>query len=192
MAGIETPRFPDSISVGSKFGPGYSTSAVENTGGFEMVNRNWTFPKHQGDVSFGVVSPETLDQLLAFFHEVAGRFKPFRFKNFNDFSASGSEGVVVAIDASNWQMYKKYTFGSITPQRKISKPLASGITIAGGGSYSYDPTTGVINKTGGADPTGWTGEFDFWVRFDDDVMMPQWISFELYDWSPVPIIEVKL
>jgi hypothetical protein len=41
MPFIESPRFPESIGAGSKFGPGYSTSIARNLGGFEMNNQNW-------------------------------------------------------------------------------------------------------------------------------------------------------
>ena len=191
MAFIETPRFPESIGAGSKFGPGYSTSIARNLGGYEVNNQNWSMPLYEGDVIHGVRNQAELDDLLAFFHGVAGMHNGFRFKSFNDYKVFTGQGSLVALGSSKWQLYKKYTFAALQTVRKIAKPVA-GVVVAGGGSYTVDLTTGIITKTAGADPTGWTGEFDFPVRFDIDQMMPQWISFELYDWTSIPIREIRV
>ena len=194
MAFDESNRFPDKLSAGSVFGPAYSTSIARNLGGYEQNNQNWLMPLYEGDVSRSVNNQDDLDDLLAYFHSRAGMHDGFRFKNWNDFEASGSQGTVTQLTATTWQMYKTYTYGSLTKARKISKPMATGITISGGGSYSYDSTTGIITASGSPNvyPTGWTGPFDFPVRFNTDKMLPQWISFELYDWSQIPIIELRL
>lgn len=191
MAFKESPRFPENISAGSKFGPGYFTSIARNLGGYEVNNQNWSMPLYEGDVMFGCRTQVQLDRLLAFFHSVAGMHHGFRFKNFNDYRATGAEGTVVALGGGTWQMYKTYTYGAMSMARKISKPIA-GATIAGGGTYSYSTTTGIITKTGGADPTGWVGEFDFPVRFNTDKMLPVWMTKELTNWTSIPIIEIRL
>lgn len=191
MAFVETPRFPVDISVGSKFGPGYSTSIARNLGGFEQNNQNWSMPLHIGDVIFGCRTQPQLNNLLAYFHGVAGMHNGFRFKSFNDYTATGSQGTVTVIDATHWQMYKTYTFGALSKARKITKPIA-GAVIAGGGSYSYDTATGIITKLSGADPTGWVGEFDFPVRFNLDEMLPQWLDVRFHQLSSVPIVELRL
>lgn len=193
MSFKETPRFPESISAGSKFGPGYSSSIARNRAGYEVNNQDWLMPLYRGDVGFAATTQEELDDLLSYFHGVAGRHNAFRFKNFNDFSASGSEGTVVQLTATTWQMYKTYTYGALSKARKITKPV-SGIVVSGGGTYAVDTTTGVITSIGSpvVDATGWTGEFDFPVRFDTDEMLPMWISFERYEWSSIPIVEVRI
>jgi len=191
MSFKETPRFPEAISVGSKFGPVYSTTVARNIGGAEANNQNWSMPLHEGDVSHGVKSQSDLDDLLAFFHSVAGMHHGFRFKNYNDYTATGSQGTLVALSGTTWQMYKTYTIGAISMARKIQKPIA-GAVIAGGGSYTLDTTTGIITKVSGASPTSWTGEFDFPVRFNTDKMLPVWMSYAVYDWSAIPIIEVRV
>lgn len=187
----ETPRFPEDLSYGSTFGPGYSTSIARNLGGYEVANQNWLMPLYEGDVVEAVKTQEQLDVLLAYFHGVAGMFNSFRFKNWNDFAATAAQGTLVAIDATHWQMYKTYTYGALVKARKISKPLAGG-TIAGGGSYSYSTTTGIITKASGADPTSWAAEFDTPVRFNIDKMLPQFLAYRLFDWSSIPIIEKRL
>lgn len=191
MSFIESPRFPDSISAGSKYGPGYSTSVARNIGGHEFRNRNWSMPLYEGDVGYAVKDQDQLDELLAFFHGVAGMHNGFRFKNWNDFSASASQGTLEVITPNTtWQMQKTYTYGALAKQRTISKPLAS-VVIAGSGTYSFSTTTGIVTKLSGSNPTGWSGEFDDPVRFGTDRMLPMWISFELYKWESIPIRETR-
>jgi uncharacterized protein (TIGR02217 family) len=184
-------RFPTTISAGAKFGPSYSTTIATNIGGYEASNANWSYPLHTGDVAFGVRTQAQLDDLLAFFHAVGGRANGFRFKNFNDHTATAAQGTLTAIDSTHWQMTKTYTYGSISRARKITKPCA-GVTISGGGTYTYSTTTGIITKSAGADPTAWAGEFDFPVRFDTDKMLPESLTLDLYDWSAIPIVELRL
>lgn len=192
MEFIETPRFPDSISSGAKFGPAFSTSLARNLGGTEVRNKNWSMPLCEGDVSFGVRTQAQLDDLLAFFHNVAGMYKGFRFKNFSDYTAVGAQGTLIVITTNTtWQMNKVYTYGTLATAKKISKPIA-GVAIAGGGAYSVDYTTGIVTRTAGANPTGWTGMFDIPVRFNVDRMLPQWIAYKLYDWTAIPIVELRL
>ena len=192
MSFIETPRFPETISAGSKFGPGYSTRMARNLGGYEAANKNWLYPLHRGDVITGCKEQADMNDLLAFFHGIAGMFNQFRFKNFNDYTAAGSQGTVSLISGDTYQMYKTRTFGALVTPWKVSKPVSGTVVVAGGGSYTVDYTTGIITRNSGAAPSGWTGEFDFPVRFDTDDLLPQWISFELYDGTPVPVIEVRL
>lgn len=192
MAFVETPRFPESIAAGSKFGPEYNTSIARNLGGYEVNNQNWSMPLYRGDVSMGVVDQSSLDVLLAYFHGVAGRHNGFRFKSFNDYIATGTQGAVVQLTSTTWQMYKNYTYGALSKARKISKPVPNTILITGGGAYSVDYTTGIITKSGGASPTGWSGQFDFPVRFDIDRFLPPWLSFELYTPSEIAIQEIRI
>lgn len=193
MSFKETPRFPDGLSAGSKYGPAYSTGKAYNLGGFRAANRNWSMPLYEGDVGYAVKDQDDLDDLLAFFHGMAGGYDGFRFKNWNDYTATGSEGTVVQLTSTTWQMYKTYTYGALTPTRKIVKPV-SGIVVSGGGTYSVDTTTGIITAIGSplVDATGWTGEFDDPVEFTTDKMLPSWISFELYEWTSIPIRELRL
>lgn len=191
MSFVETPTFPDTIAMGSSFGPGYSTAKARNQGGFEASNQNWAMPLYEGDVSQGARTQAQLDDLLAFFHGVAGMHNGFRFKNFNDYQATGAQGTVVALSSTTWQMYKTYTYGALTFARKISKPVADTV-VAGSGTYTVATTTGIITKTSGTAPTGWTGTFDFPVRFDIDQMLPMWIAYKYYDWKSIGIKELRL
>lgn len=195
MAFRESPIFPSGIALGSQFGPGYSTSIARNQGGHEFRNANWTMPLYEGDVSHGIKLEKQWLELLAFFHAVGGMRDGFRFENFSDYTATaGVDGIVVAISATSWQMYKQYTFGALTATRKISKPKATGITIAGSGTYTYDSTTGIIEDSASpaSAPTGWSGQFDTPVRFNTDKMPLRWVAYKKMDWQEIPIVELRL
>lgn len=193
MAFVETPRFPEDISAQSKFGPGFSTVIARNFGGYEVSNQGWTYPLHEGDVSF-VRTQAQLDSLLAFFHGVAGMHNRFRFKCFNDYTTTTTTGTVIQLTATTWQLCKTRTLGALVTQWPVKKPVSGTVTVNGGGSFSVDYTTGIITAVGSPviAPTNWVGEFDFPVRFAIDKMLPQWISFELFDVSSVPITEVRI
>ena len=64
--------------------------------------------------------------------------------------------------------------------------------MTGGGTYTVDATTGIVTRAGGANPTGWQGQFDTPCRFNTDKMLPQWIAYKLYDWQSIPIVEIRL
>ncbi len=193
MSFVETPVFPEGLSQGSQYGPGYSTSQAVNLGGYRATNQNWAMPLYEGDVGFSIVDQPTLDQLLAFFHYVVGRQKGFRFKNWNDFNATAAQGTVVALGSARYQMYKTYTYGAAVTTRKITKPRSTAVA-SGPGSYSIDTTTGIITALGSPTvaPTGWSGDFDDPVQFNTDRMLPMWISFERYKWESIPIKEIRI
>ena len=193
MAFAETPRFPVSIALGSGFGPGYSTSIARNLGGYEVNNQNWTMPLYEGDAIHGVKSQADLDDILAFFHGVVGMHKGFRFKDWSDYDAAGVEGTLTVIVANTtWQMYKTYTYGALTKERKITKPVSGTLTIAGGGTYAVDYATGIITRSAGANPTSWTGEFDTPVRFNVDKMLPMGKGRTLFEVGSIPVVELRL
>jgi len=191
MAFIESPRFPELISSQSNFGPGYNTSIALNQGGYHVANKNWTYPLHEGSVTHAARTQAQLDDLLAFFHGVAGMFNSFRFKSFNDYTVTTAEGTFVQINTEDFQLMKTRTFGALVTPWLVSKPVSGTVVVNGGGSWSVDYTTGIISHIGSPviAPTTWSGEFDFPVRFNVDKMLPQWVSFELYDWPSIPIIE---
>lgn len=195
MSFIESPRFPDAISYGAQGGPGWSTTISAVASGYEARNQNWTAARHHYDVSHVVHAHDGGKRaaLIAFFHAAKGRANAFRFKDFADFAAASGEGVVVELTATTFQLYKRYTSGAATYDRIIQKPIAATVALSGGGSYTLDATTGIVTVTSGADPTGWTGEFDVPCRFDIDQLM---ISIEsrglIGHTSGIPIVEVRL
>ena len=82
---IEAPRFPDDISYGSRGGPAYNTTVIVVDSGAESRNQRWSYPRHEYDVAYGVNTLARLEELLEFFHVVAGRAIGFRYKDWMDY-----------------------------------------------------------------------------------------------------------
>lgn len=164
MAFLETPRFPDQLAYGLIVTTQDSRTRVRTDSGLVTINVNWAhyLTKFNGTTTHRTQAER--DEIEAFFRAV--RADGFRIKDWADYK-SDSRGVVTAIDATHFQLGKTYSSGSATYTRKITKPI-SAITVSGGGSYSVDYSTGIITKSSGANPTGWSGEFDVPVQFDAD------------------------
>lgn len=196
MAFRETPRFPTNIALGAEGGPSYVVEVVELRSGVEQRNIVQERPRQR--YSIALINREVSDMasMNAFFRACKGKAHGFRFKDPHDYTASGTDGVVSLIPGSPsglYQLYKRYTSGSDTEDRKIRKPV-NPITVAGGGTYSVDYTTGIITHTGGSAPSGWTGDFDVPVRFDVDGMKPAIVNIgggqKLSTWDSIELIEL--
>jgi uncharacterized protein (TIGR02217 family) len=208
---IEAPRFPDDISYGSRGGPGWSTTVVETDSGSESRNQRWSYPRHEFDVSYGVNTLVRLENLLNFFHVVAGKAVGFRYKDWMDFKSCSRTATPAAADCAigtgtgalaTFQLAKTYTQGAYTRSRKILKPISGTVLVAVAGTtktetthYTINYTTGLVTFTAGNIPT--TGqavtagfEFDVPCRFDTDKL-----SVNINDYNSgaaqVPLIELK-
>jgi len=186
-------QFPEAISYGAVGGPGFLTNVVITNSGNEFRDQVWSLERGSWDVSHAARMPDAYRPLQAFFRMARGRANSFRFKDHSDFTVGAGEGVFVMLTPTTFQMYKRYTFGAQTFDRKITKPVATpGIT--GGTLSGIDLTTGIVTMTSGT-PTAWQGEFDCHCRFDTDQMKAESItrsgSVLIIGWSSIPIIEVR-
>jgi uncharacterized protein (TIGR02217 family) len=209
---IETPRFPDDISFGSRGGPSWATTVVETDSGAEKRNQRWSYPRHQYDVAYGVNTLARLENLLGYFHVVAGRAIGFRYKDWLDYKSCLRSATPAATDCyigagtgalATFQLYKSYAQGAYARYRKILKPISGTLLVSVNGvtqtettNYAVDYTTGVITFAVGSIPANGLVvragfEFDVPVRFDTDEL-----SVNINDYSSgaatVPLIELKL
>jgi uncharacterized protein (TIGR02217 family) len=167
MSFHESPRFPDKLAYGLQAGPTDSRTRLRTESGRVTTNVNWAHFLTRFNGTTTHRSQADRDEIDAFFRAV--RANGFRIKDWSDYKSDG-RGVLTQLSPTTWQLGKTYTSGSATYTRTISKPV-SAITVAGGGVYSVDYTTGIVTKTSGADPTSWSGEFDVPVQFDADELM---------------------
>jgi uncharacterized protein (TIGR02217 family) len=158
MSFIETPRFPEDISIGSRGGPSFSTRIAQTQAGFEDRTILWTQTRHRYNVIYGVRDESDFDTVLDYFMAMNGRAHEFRFKDWKDYKSCDSASTVDSTDQTigngdgaeaDFQIIKKYTVGALTYQRTIKKPV-SGTVVASiddveqTGNWSVDTTTGVI------------------------------------------------
>lgn len=142
-------RFPDDISYGSSFGPGWQTDVIRINSGFERRNQKWEVPLYRGDVAYGVKSQQQMLAMIAFFQEARGMTHGFRFKDWQDFEAADEP---LAPDGSpTVQLTKVYGAGFNDYTRKITKPVSGTVTLSRGGAdystFTVDTTTGVVTLT---------------------------------------------
>ena len=157
MSFVETPRFPEGIAYGAIGGPGFQTVIVVVKSGYEQRNAEWSASRCRYEVSQAAKTKADFDAVANFFRVVKGRAYGFRFKDFADYQASTSEGILgtgYATGLPAYQMAKKYASGAAYDTRTIKKPVsgacafkraAATITIgAAAGNIAVDYTTGII------------------------------------------------
>lgn len=164
-------RLPDKVAAGFQGGPEFRTQVNALANGDEIRNKDWQYPKHRYSAELGLFSDADRDDLIAAIWNCAGAFGTFRFKDWNDYTVSGSALTVSAGTMTPVQLTKRYTFGGTTFVRDVK--LIRRATVYEGGVAvpgSYSDTTGLFTPTSnwGAGAITWTGEFDVLVRFAND------------------------
>lgn len=200
MPVIDEIQFPADISYGARGGPEFSTDIVEMFSGKEQRNINWSQSRARYSVSHGVKTPAQLDELIAFFRARQGRAIGFRFKDWTDYQAAGQNLGSGTGALTTFQLVKKYTSGTTTITRPISKPVNNGSlkiylnAVLQGSGYSVNYTTGIVTFTvapGAGVVVTADFEFDVPVRFDTDHLDPSIDDFGSRSWESITLIELK-
>lgn len=203
LAFLETPRFPDQISYGSSGGPTFRTFIFEGHSGIEQGAVAWDRARHRYNAQKGITDKDDMDVVRAFFFNLRGRARGFRWKDWSDYELVNEQigvgdGVVAA-----FKITKTYTSGALSYVRRIFKPV-TGIQVRVAGvlktvavHYNINTTTGIITFTGGNIPTVGqavtvTGEFDVPVRLDTDQLDAAHEGFLIETWGQIPIVELLL
>lgn len=201
-------RLPDDVERGATGGPAFSTTVFELSSGFEKRNINWERPRSLFDIGYGIQTEANFDLVLDFFYAREGRAHSFRFKDWSDFLLSRqSIGTTDGGTTTTFQLFKRYTSGTINYDRVLTKPLDSGgqawvnniaqtVTYSGSpGATDVDinPLTGIV--TLGATHAATSGqdieietEFDIPVRFDVDQFN---LTLELFDRGAIQSLPVR-
>lgn len=150
-------------------------SRVPTDSGFEAINVVWSQTLRQYELG---IAPMTVAQWQAIeaLHEITeGGAFGFLMEDPKDRTAVN--GVVLAV-VGGYQLYKRYTHADSerVKDRKITRPIAAGMTVAvngvplSAGQWAVNTATGVLTVTGNppaADIT-WSGRFFVPVHFLDD------------------------
>jgi len=189
-------RFPDDIAQGAMGGPSFKTSEVKVSGGARSANKDWSAPLHFFNVASGIKSRDDFKIARSFFWVVFGAFDGFRFKDFSDYACMRSESILTLVSGSNWQLGKRYVYGSRGVTRTIKKPVAGSVIVydVGGSALPtvLDATTGIATVTG--TPATWAGEFDVPCKFSNDKMDARQIGDDdgmFIDWGSIDIEELR-
>lgn len=197
-------RLPDQVEQGAQGGPGFKTTVLELSSGFEKRNIDWERARGRWDLSYGIDNKADQEAVLAFFYARQGKAHSFRFKDWTDFQLGDAATVtpqqIGVGDGSTdkFQLSRLYTDGVFTFQRELTRPVA-GIVIYLDG---IEQTSGVVvdNDTGVVDFTtppamsvvvGAIGEFDVATRFDIDQLDLRAFTADAFSLPSIPIIEIK-
>jgi uncharacterized protein (TIGR02217 family) len=200
MSFIESPRFPDEIAFWAVGGRAFKTTVVQTYGGDEFRNAAWSQMRGEFEVQNAFRTANQNDNnhnislYLSFFRVCMGQLYGFRFKDFQDYtdSMNGGSGIFYMLTATTFQLYKRYTQGSINFDQIVQKPVSASVVVTGGVSPVVDYTTGIVTVSSGT-PTSWTGQYDIPCRFAEDnprLGMDE-SSGALYNWQQLKLIEIR-
>ncbi len=169
---FQEQRLELGLNFGASYGPRFSTAIATQSDGQEQRRAMWSQPLIVANLAGRAVDKIELDYLLDFHASVKGSAYGFRLRDWSDYQSG-----LTAIGTGNgttqtWQLVKRYTVGSYTTTRPITKPVANTLTlylngIATATGWSLNTTTGVLTTTlTGAIAVDF--EFDVPVRFAED------------------------
>lgn len=186
----------EEVAYGFQGGPEYMTSAVELENGIEIRDSKWKYPRHKYSAEFDNLDDAVRDTIINVFHACRGKRHSFKFKDWNDFTATNEPLNVSAeyIGTTNpVQLYKTYNFGIAYTIRPVQAVATATIYLGGVAiSGTVDTETGMFTPAVAwvAGSYTWSGEFYVWVRFDSD-----YNSFTINSWrantASVDLVEDK-
>jgi uncharacterized protein (TIGR02217 family) len=201
-------RFPEAISRGARGGPERRTQVVTLASGDEERNASWANSRRRYDVAYGIRRADDLAAVVAFFEARNGRLHGFRFKDWADHRSCLPSGGPSPLDqalgtgngvATAFQLVKRYTSGTQSWTRGITKPVAGTVRIAVGGieqtsGWSVEVATGIVTfaaapSAGIAITAGF--EFDVPVRFDSDALDVTLDLERLGSITSIPLLEIR-
>lgn len=166
-------RLSDAVAYGFSGGPEYLNDVVEMDNGREVRAARWLYPKHRYSARYPGLPKPAQAEILAVMHAARGRLYAFRFKDWNDFSATDQPLATAVGTSTPAQLVKAYTFGSQTTLRRIQAVVA-GTLVVRDDSDGVVPVTlgakGMVTPVSpwGAGPHTASFEFDVWVRLNSD------------------------
>lgn len=198
MTDFAEVQFPSDISYGATGGPTYSTDVVTTYSGREQRNANWSQARARYNVASGVKTETQWQALIAFFRARRGKAVGFRFKDWSDFKGVNEPIGTGNGSATQFQLVKLYTSGSVAVSRTITKPVAGTVKIYVNSvlqsGVTVNTTTGVVTLSSApANGTAITAdyEFDVPVRFDTDELQLSLENYGAGSWSNIPLIEIR-
>lgn len=165
-------RLSDCVAYGFTGGPQWDTLIKRLRSGHEVRNAQMALPLHRYSADYALMEGADKDELLAAFWASRGAWASFRFRDYNDYTATAAPLAEPAVNTDPIQLTKSYTFGPTTYVRTITLPLTVAMTVGGApfADFTFDPLTGLATPTT-TWPVGakaWSGEFDVRVRFSRD------------------------
>ena len=198
MEAFDDVAFPLAIGRGAQVSPGFSTTIVTTASGREQRNAAWSSGRLRFDAGPGVRSEADIGLLIAFFRARRGAAKAFRFRDPFDHAATDQllgtgDGI-----ATRFALVKRYGVGNDAEVRRITRPVAAGLTVKVNGTVQPSGWTladkGVIEfalPPALAATVSASFSFDVPVRFASDQLDIDMASFAAGDAPNVELVEVR-
>lgn len=198
--------FPEDISYGAVGGPQFFTTISTTQDKTEFRSANWSSPRMQYSVQYGLKNKQQIQNLVSFFYIVQGCSYVFRYKDWLDFSASNQALGVGDGEVTAFQIIKTYCVGNANSPnymsyiRQITKPVSGTVTVKQNGievddtQYTIDYTTGIITFIQPPAPNdAISADFQFHVpvRFASDVLQASMDADNFYNSKEITLIEVN-
>src|SRR5690606_4382257 len=174
MASFIDVRMSTRVGVGFSAVPMRLTRVKTLENGHEKRDGKWASAKRRYTSEYAEWTREMRAGLLDHIEAMEGQLYSFRFKDFNDWKATGQELGLAPAGTTPIQLIKTYSHGPRTTTRIITKPVRNKVTIYEGGvekSGTMDYLTGLFTPSGawseGAPVTA-DFQFDVPVRFATD------------------------
>jgi len=185
------------VAFGTAIGPTYSTREKTLMNAKTRRNQGWDYPKYRGIVRFQNLREEQHQLVINAFHACGGRAVGFRVKDFSDFSGTCVLTASATGSPQSVQLFKTYTFGSVTRTRLIRKPVSGTVSLTATTpptDVSVDTATGIVTFTGTVGQTVTaTYQFDVPMRFEQDELIfsidDKNNTYGFYLNADVPLIE---
>lgn len=198
-------QLPEDVEKGALGGPGFNTTVLELSSGFEKRNINWERVRGSWDVSYGLDKKSNQEAVLAFFYARQGRAHSWRFKDWTDYQigdfANDLPQTIATADGvqTQFQIVRAYVSGSYTFNRAITRPTSPTTRVFLDGveqfvDFTVDYDTGVITFTSAPADTvlvGVISEFDVPCRFNNDKLDMRAERDELYALPAIEVVEVR-
>lgn len=198
MDAFHDVRLPDDVERGASGGPGFLTTIVALSSGFEQRNARWALERGRWNVGYGVGRKDLYSRILEFYRARRGRLFGFRFKDFADFELTN--GVIGQGNGSDTQFQLVRIYADIggSYTRPLNKPVENTTRIFLDGvetmDFTVDTSTGVVTlataPANGVEVTA-TCEFDVPVRFADDNLELNLIYIDGGSYNSIPLVELR-
>lgn len=215
MVGFHDEVFPLIPDMGAGGGPGFHTTILQLSSGFEQRNRDWSQSKATYDVGATVRSDADVFALQNFFYARNGKAFGFLYADPADSRApfwENTPGDLYPLQTlfttngatQTFQLTKVYGDNSNTITRIIKKPKVGTLLLYDNTvlmtpitDYAFSTTTGIVTLSAGkAGTTGHaiTGSFEFYtpVRFDIDDLKQVIADYGIGGVPTIPLVEVRL
>lgn len=168
--------FPVCEGYGWEGGPEFQTQIVTLQNGREFRNENFAVAQHRYTTNFLNISVEAANNIRKIFYVCRGRSRVFRYVDALDSTASQDDFAIGDGTTKTFQIGKfsimdgvEY-FRYVYALQEFTLYVNDVLTTSG---YTVDMDRGTITfSSAPADNAvlSWSGEFDVWVRFDQDYL----------------------